>query len=105
MERPDLNSRKFAEFASKSFLEIRVHPCPSVVKNSFGVPARGRSTVGRHFHVRFDAQVFGDALDNDAQVARGRVAVAVEHPVKGLFTKTRLTCQLLERDLSVDQIA
>src|SRR5213592_2935387 len=71
----------------------------------FRVPARGRSTVGRHFHARLDAQVFGDALDDDAQVARGRVALAIEHPVQGLFAQARLARQLLERDLSMDQIA
>jgi hypothetical protein len=37
--------------------------------------------VSGEFHTRFDAQVFGDALDDNAQVPRGRVAVAVEHPV------------------------
>jgi len=35
LEWPDLNSCKFVKFASQSFLEIRVHPCPSVVKNLF----------------------------------------------------------------------
>src|SRR6266700_2193083 len=101
MEQRDLDSRKFA---SKSFwksVPIRVHSW----LRFFRVPARGRSTGGRHFHVWFDTQVFGDAFDNDAQVARSRVAVAIEHPVKGLFPKARLARQLLERDLSVDQIA
>jgi hypothetical protein len=33
------------------------------------------------FHAGFDAQVFGDALDDYAQVPRRRVAVAMEHPM------------------------
>jgi ribosomal protein L13 len=92
-----VNSRNSRQRLFWKSVFIRVHPWSRILR----IPAHGRSTVGRHFHARFDAQVFGDALDNDAQVARSRVAVAVEHPVKSLFPKARLARQLLERDLSV----
>src|SRR2546423_13050829 len=63
------------------------------------------STCGCHFHARFDAQVFGDALDDQAKIARGGVAVAMEHPVQRLFTQAGLPRQFFERDLRVNQIA
>ena len=54
------------------------------------------------FHAGFDAQVFGDALDDNAQVPRRRVAVAMEHPMKGLFAQAGLPRQFFETNFGVD---
>ena len=58
-----------------------------------------------HFHTRFDAQVFGDAPHNHAQVARRGVAATVQHPVQRLFAQASLPRQFLESDLGVNQVA
>jgi len=50
---------------------------------SFSSPFMGVNHGGfsDKFHAGFDAQVFGDPLDNYARVPRRRVAVAMEHPM------------------------
>jgi len=63
------------------------------------------SASHRSFHARLDTEIFGDALDDHAQIARGGVASTVQHPVERLFAKTGLPRQLFERDFGVDQIA
>ena len=59
----------------------------------------------RQFHARFDAQVFGNAPNNHAQIVRRGVAIAVQHPVQRLFAQTGLARQFLEGDFGVNQIA
>ena len=96
------NAGERLEFAWNSRVVLPAH--------DFSAPFRaaswfGCSTCGCHFHARFDAQVFGDALDDQAKIARGGVAVAMEHPVQRLFAQAGLPRQSLERDFGVDKIA
>ena len=49
----------------------------------------------------FDAQIFGDALDDHAQVPRRGVAIPVEHSMRGFFPQTGLPRQFFEIDLII----
>jgi hypothetical protein len=63
------------------------------------------STARAQLYAGFDAQVFGDALEDNARVPRRGIAVAVEHPVKGLFTQPGLPRQFLKTNFGVDGVA
>src|SRR5258706_13721441 len=63
------------------------------------------SGAQRHFYARFNAEVFGDAFDDQTQVARRRVAAAIQHPVQCFLTQAGLPRQFLEGDFGVNQVA
>jgi len=58
-----------------------------------------------YFHIGFDSQVLGDALNDQTQVPRCGVAVVIEHPAKGFFAQAGLPRQLFETDVRVDKVS
>ncbi|MGH7940078.1 MAG: hypothetical protein ACREFR_03285, partial [Limisphaerales bacterium] len=58
-----------------------------------------------HLHTRLDAQIFGDASQNGAEIVRRGIAVAPEHTVKGFFAQAGLPRQFFETDFGVHQVA
>jgi hypothetical protein len=54
--------------------------------------------------VRFEAQVFGDALDDLGQVPRRGIAIVIKHPMKGFFAQAGLPRQFFETNVSVDEV-
>jgi hypothetical protein len=52
-------------------------------------------------HTRFDTEVFGYALDNNAQMAGGGITPMTEHPVERLFAQAGLPSKFLEGDFRV----
>src|ERR1043165_5915071 len=69
------------------------------------VPGPCRSTDGGDFNSRSDAQAFGDAPGDCAQVFGGRVSIAVEHPMQRFFVKAGLPCEFFEAEFGVDRVA
>jgi len=75
-------------------------------------PSEGRSVnwlSGVHgqfnLYLWFDAQVFGNAFNNEAEISRSGVAIAIKHPMEGFFAQAGLTRQFLKTNVRVDDVA
>jgi len=79
---------------------VTFHLCLGFGCQPLVVPLNSRRFSSK-FHAGFNAQVFGDALDDNAQVPRRWVAVTVEHPMKGFFAQAGLPRQFFETDFGV----